>query len=174
MSGAGGITQAITSLLLAVGIELPPWGMPAVALAIMVLLLPLLLKNMKTSRARKLLKRASLEGAQRREEMEREALSLVADNPTGRLALADECIRRGRYALAQELLSHLPTTPKLHRERRRLMQQMAPREPATAEGAAAAIEHLLEEGLHAEAQRRLQVARRRWPEDASLLALVSE
>ena len=172
MSGAGGTMQAVTSLLLAVGIELPPWGMPAIALAIMILLLPFLLKNMKTSRARKLLKRASLQGAQRRVEMEREALSLVASNPTGRLALADECIRRGRYALARELLSQLPDTPKLRRERRRLLQQMAPHEPATAEGAAAAIEHLLEEGLHDEAHRRLEAARRRWPEDASLSALV--
>ncbi|MFT4979840.1 MAG: hypothetical protein ACI8S6_005752 [Myxococcota bacterium] len=169
---SGGITQSITSLLLALGIELPPWGMPAAALVLMVLLLPWILKNMKTSRARKLLKRATMESGAARDAMEQEALSLVSDNPTGLLAFADECVRRGRYGLARAALGRLPEgDTKLERERRRLLTQMAPLEPATAEAAAAAIERFLSEGLVEEAERRLQRAQRRWPEDASLVGL---
>ena len=59
MSGAGGTMQAVTSLLLAVGIELPPWGMPAIALAIMILLLPFLLYFPQSSSAHLILFRLS-------------------------------------------------------------------------------------------------------------------
>ena len=172
MSGGGGITQAITSLLQALGVELPPWAMPVFALCMMILLMPWILKNMKTSRARKLLKQATLESGARREEMEQEALSLVSANPTGLLAFADECVRRGRYGLARKALSRLPEGgPKVLRERRKLETQMAPREPATAEAAAAAIERFLSEGLEDEARQRLLRAQRRWPGDPTLVGL---
>lgn len=171
MSGGGGMTQAITDILLALGIELPPWGMPVAALVLMVVLLPWILKNMKTSKARKLLKKATLESGRTRTEMEAQALDLVSDNPVGLLAFADECVRRGRYGLAREALERVPRDPKFARERRKVAEQMAPREPPTAEAAAAAIERFLSEGLRDEAVRRLQKARARWPEDASLVGL---
>ncbi|MEL6342870.1 MAG: hypothetical protein AAFV53_07035 [Myxococcota bacterium] len=173
--GMGGITTALTELLGAMGLDLPPWGMPAIAVALMILLLPWILKNMKTTKARKLLKKAAFERNEARERMEREALDLVSNNPTGLLAFADECIRRGRYPLARQALDRLPgDDPKMRRERRRLMETMAPREPATAAAAAVTIERFLDEELHDEARRRLDRARKRWPEDALLRALAQK
>lgn len=172
MSGGGGMTQAITDILLLLGIELPPWGMPVAALVVMILLLPWILKNMKTSKARKLLKMAALESGRTRQEMESEALELVSDNPVGLLAFADECVRRGRYSLARDALERVPRDPRYARERRKVEAQMAPKEPATAEAAAAAIERFLSEGLREEAASRLQKARARWPDHASLVGLV--
>ena len=171
--GMGGITQAIADLLAAMGITLPAWGMPAVVLGIAVLLLPLILKNMRTSQARKLLVRSRLEGRARREALEQQALSLVSDNPVGMLALADLCVSQGRYGLARDILARLPDAgdTQLRRERRKLEEAMAPREPLTPEEAAVAIERFIEQGQLEEARVRLGRARQRWPEDAGLRAL---
>ncbi len=172
MRGGAGITKAITDLLAAGGLELPPWAAPAVGLVLMVALMPWILRNMRTSQARKLAKRATFEWGQARDDMEREAISLVSNNPVGLLALAEEFARRGRYPLAREALAALPEgVPKLQRERRRLMEQMAPREPATPEAAVLVVERMLAEGMREEAGNRLTRARRRWPDSEQLASL---
>lgn len=170
--GGAGILQAITDLLAALGIELEPWMGPAFALGAMILLLPWILKNMKTSSARKMIKKASLEGGEKRLTMERSALEMVSDNPEGLMALAEECMRRGRYVIAREALTMIPEDDiKRQRQRRRMLKEMAPRQPETPEAAALVVERLLGEGLTEEASRRLGKALRRWPESTILNTL---
>ena len=172
MGGGGGILQAITDLLGALGIELAPWMGPVFAVTVMIILLPWILKNMKTSSARKMLKRASLEGGAKRLEMEQKAIDMVADNPEGLMALAEECRRRGRYGVARQALSKIPEGDVARRrQRRRMLVEMAPRQPETPEAAALVVERLRGEGLADEASARLTKAMRRWPESPDLVAL---
>ena len=169
-----GILSAITDLLSALGIELEPWMGPVFALSMMILLLPWILKNMRTSSARKLLKKASLEGGEKRAEMERQAIALVSDNPEGLMALAEECVRRGRYVVAREALAGIPEDDiKRQRQRKQMLKQMAPRQPETPEAAALVVERLRGEGLSEEAAHRLSKAQRRWPESSILASLTS-
>lgn len=169
-----GILSAITDLLSALGIELEPWMGPVFALSMMILLLPWILKNMRTSSARKLLKKASLEGGEKRAEMERQAIALVSDNPEGLMALAEECVRRGRYVVAREALAKIPEDDiKRQRQRKQMLKQMAPRQPETPEAAALVVERLRGEGLSEEAAHRLSKAQRRWPESPILASLAS-
>ena len=173
MGGGGGILQAVTDLLSALGIELAPWMGPAFALTVMVLLLPWILKNMKTSSARKMLKKASLEGGETRAEMEQKAIAMVSDNPEGLMALAEECMRRGRYGVARQALGLIPEDDiKRQRQRKRMLKEMTPRQPETPEAAALVVERLRGEGLSDEAARRLDKARRRWPDSTVLTALL--
>jgi hypothetical protein len=170
----GGILKAITDLLSALGITLPPWAGPSVALVVMILLLPWILKNMRTSSARKMLKRASIENVERRLELERAAIEMVSDNPEGLMALAEECVRMGRYVVAREALALIPEDDiKRQRQRKRMLKEMAPRQPETPEAAALVIERLLEEGLEEEAQRRLETACRRWPQSSVLASMAN-
>lgn len=172
MGGGGGILQAITDLLGALGIELAPWMGPVFAVTVMIILLPWILKNMKTSSARKLLKKASLEGGEKRLEMEQKAIEMVADNPEGLMALAEECMRRGRYGVARQALSRIPEDDtQRRRQRRRMLLEMAPRQPETPEAAALVVERLRGEGLAEEASARLSKAMRRWPENPALVVL---
>ena len=172
MGGGGGILQAVTDLLGALGIELAPWMGPAFAITMMIILLPWILKNMRTSSARKMLKKASLEGGKKRAEMEQRAIDMVADNPEGLMALAEECMRRGRYVVARRALAKIPEQDvKRRRQRRRMLMEMAPRQPETPEAAALVVERLRGEGLAEEATVRLGKAMRRWPESPALVAL---
>ncbi|MFT5682054.1 MAG: hypothetical protein ACI8RZ_002972 [Myxococcota bacterium] len=168
-----GILSAITDLMSALGIELEPWMGPVFALTMLILLLPWILKNMRTSSARKMLKKATLEGGEKRAEMERSAITMVADNPEGLMALAEECMRRGRYVVAREALRRIPEDDiKRQRQRKHMLKEMVPRQPETPEAAALMVERLREEGLAEEANHRLSKAQRRWPESPILTSLV--
>lgn len=175
MNGMGGMSQAISSLLQAMGITLPPWGMPAVALFVMLLFMPLILKNMKTTRARKILKRSAFESGAQRQLMEEQALALVLNNPVGLMSLAEACIQQGRYALARKALRFVPADNRRFQwELHRLRGKMAAVKPTTAAAAASTIAHLQQEGFHAEAQQHLEEALRRWPGDELLLPLMHD
>ena len=95
MNGMGGILDALVELLSALGIELRPWTLSVVALAVMAALLPFILKNLRTGRARKLLKRSRLLGGRERLALESEALDSVGDHPMGLVAIAEEALRMG-------------------------------------------------------------------------------
>ena len=175
MSGGGGMLQAVTDLLSAMGIELEPWMGPVFAISMMIIMLPMILKNMRTSSARKLIKKAAFEGGQKRADMEAKALSLVVDNPEGLMALAEECMRRGRYTIAKEALGRIPEADiKRQRQRKQMLIEMAPHQPETPEAAALVVERLLGEGLSEEASRRLLKAQRRWPESPTLTELAAQ
>jgi len=166
----GGLTQAIGEILSIFGITLPPWAAPAFMLCVAILLLPWILRNMRTSRARKLLKRSIMESAEVRQSMEERALTIVDGNAPGLLAVAEESVRRGRFELAKKALTRIPDN-KLKRQRWQLMLEMQPRDPATPDAAVLVIQRLLEAEMVKEARERTERFLRRWPNDTELQAV---
>ena len=164
-----GLVDLLNRLFEAAGIHLDPWMAPAAALALATLFLPLILRNMRTSRARKLLKQAGLLAGPEGAELERRALDLVGDHAVGLVAIADEALRRGRTRLARAALERLVATGRERRAARRIFLELEGRGlPPTAEEAALAIDHLVEAGMVAEAASRLARARRIWPASPAL------
>jgi len=158
-----GILDALASLLASVGIELPPWGMPVVALAVAAALMPFVLRNMKTSKARKLLKQASILDGHHRQSTEADALALVHDSGPGLVAVADEALRRGRHVVASQAIHRLAELGVEEKELRRLRLEMAPKMPASVTEMVLVVERFLDAGLVDEARVRLERAERRWP-----------
>ena len=167
MSGSGAMTEVISSLLGVLGIELAPWMAPLAALLLMIVLLPLILANMKTSRARKLLKRAHLLNGVEGRALEEEALRLVSSRPMGLVAIADEAIRHGRYGLARDAVARLRETGAQRAHLRRLTEAVDPTPlPPSVNETLLLIERLDQSGLRDEAERRWLAARRRWPRES--------
>ncbi len=170
MGGMGGMTEAVGQLLAAAGITLPPWAVPAFALALMVLLLPRLLRNMRTGQARKLLGRSRVAEGAEREAIEAQALALVAGHGPGLLGVAEEALRINRKPLARAAIAQLAQLPDLgpglKRELRRLhaaLQDDPLAKAPTPEAVVILVEQLVENGMVAEAERKLAHARKRWP-----------
>lgn len=151
-----GITDALLQLLGALGVPIHPWTLPALALVVMGVLSPLILKNLKTGKARKLLKRARILGGAERQRLEAAALDEVGEQPMGLVAVAEEALRLGRKALAREAVARLARTGKARAHLRRLRREIDPDPlPATVDATVLVIERLLEGGLVDEADRRL-------------------
>ena len=164
-----GLVDLLNRLFEAAGIHLDPWMAPVGALALAALFLPLILRNMRTSRARKLLKQANLLAGPEGAELERRALDLVGDHAVGLVSIADEALRRGRTRLARAALERLVATGRERRAARRIFLELEGRGlPPTAEEAALAIDHLLDAGMAEEAASRLARARRIWPNSPAL------
>ena len=169
-----GLSQIINDFFMALGIELPGWTGIAVALGVFVLFFPLFLRNARTTRARKMMKKAGHASGQERDDLELKAIQLVKNNPYGLLALADLAHQMKRYTLAISLLDQLPNKPKLRREARRIRSKMEPRGELTADSAASAVRNLMDEGMNLAAVERLDNALERWPNSRALLNLKQE
>jgi hypothetical protein len=170
--GSQGLVSIFQELAAVVGLGDQWWGPGVVSLVVVGGLSPILVRNQKTSRARRLLTRAlaAVEPAERRA-LEEEAFHEVESNPQGLLMLADFALERGRTDLARRAADRLGALGKLPYERRRIeirLEGDRPRDPAQA---AARISLALQLGLAAEAQERLTWARARWPDDADLVEL---
>jgi hypothetical protein len=176
MGRIGGLTETLSQLLEMLGLDLPPWVMPLVALAVFLILLPRILRNMRTSRARKIVLRAHLvEGEHRRQE-EAAALALVAEHAPGLVSLADAAHKQGRNALAMEALNLLRARPEargrsVRREIARLDRTLGENLPGSAEEMAVVLDRLIHAGLFPEARRRLAIGRGRWPRAEALDAV---
>lgn len=170
MRGMGGILESFGSLLAAAGIDLPPWGLPVVALVVMVLLLPRIISTMETSRARRLVQRSRGVDGDERQRLEQQALEVAADRPMGLVAVAEEAIRARRGPLAQEALARLAATGGAPGHLKRLRREVAAPErlPAGPTAAALVVERLVEGAALKEAARRLERFQRRWPDDPDL------
>lgn len=163
--------EAITSLLAGLGITLPPWGMPAAALVVLLLLSPAIWRNLNTGRARKLLKRASVHEGAERQALEAEALEVVRDSPSGLVAVAEEAQRRGRRTVAEAAVSRLLELEPKSKEARRLQEELSPKLPVSTVEVELMIERLLEAGMAEVARERLAQARARWPRHTAWEAL---
>ncbi len=163
-----GLAEGLASLLDAMGIVLPPWGFPLLALMLLALVFPLLRRNHRTGRARRRLQTALYSSAAERSRLETEALELVQGNPVGLVVVADEAIRRGRRQLARRALEQLEATGRRLHDTRRLERDLYGTPCATPEEEILAIEHLLEEGILGRAAERLEKARQRWPHNQAL------
>ena len=176
MGRMGGMTETISQLMNAMGLDVSPWVAPLLALLLFFALLPKILRNMRTSKARKILKRAWMLGAEERTEMERAAVTLVRGHPPGMLALGQEAQRQGRFALARLTVSELKETrPKrgteLWREMRKLDQALTDQLPNTEDELVLMVERLMELDMWEEAERRLDQGRARWPNSNSISQL---
>jgi hypothetical protein len=168
----GGILESLGSLLAAAGIDVPPWGFPALALAIMVVLLPRIIANMETGRARRLVQRSRGAEGEERRRMEHEALAVAGTRPMSLVAVAEEAIRARRGPLAEEAVARLAETGKEPEHLKRLRKELRKEDklPASPVAAALVIERLVEGGAYDEATRRLRRFRRKWPAQPDLEA----
>jgi hypothetical protein len=162
------IRNLLESFLAYEGVKLPPWALPAVILALVVLFWPLIRRNHATGDARKLLKEASRTAGAERERLEGEALAKVEQNPTGLVVLAEEAMTAGRTKLAERAVEALRATRKRPDDVARLTRRLEGPQPANAIEAAIVIERLLTQGMRDEARARLAKWRKRWPEDTDL------
>lgn len=168
----GGILDSLGSLLAAAGIDLPPWGFPALAMVVMVVLLPRIIANMETGRARRLVQRSRGADGEDRRRMEQEALSVAGARPMSLVAVAEEAIRARRGPLAEQAVARLAETGKETEHLKRLRKELRKAEklPASPVAAALVIERLVEGGAFDEAGRRLRRYRKKWPAHADLEA----
>ena len=163
--------DAINAILEALNISLPSWAGPILALSLVLLLMPFILRNFKIGRARKILQRSRILQPEARRRAGRQALGVVGDVPMGLVAVADEALRQGRSLLAREAVQRLIETGKVRDHTRRLVRALEDEGgPGSAEELALLVERLMTEGLREQAQLRLAKGLRRWPGDASLRA----
>jgi hypothetical protein len=141
---------------------------PVIALLVALPFLPSILRSRKVKRARKLLQRASHEGYQERLRLQEEALELVADQPQGLLAVAEEALRRNMRSVAEEAAQRLGGMEKAREELRALQRKLDDGPVKTPEGVSVVIGQLLDQGQHDAARARLEEARRRWPRSEAL------
>lgn len=172
MRGMGGILESLGGLLAAAGVEVPPWGFPVAALVVMLLLLPRIVANMETSRARRLVQRARGADGEERRRLEAEALAVAGTRPMGLVAVAEEAIRARRGPLAEEAVLRLAETGGAPAHLKRLRRELRSREslPPGPTAAALVVERLVDGGALDEASRRLDRFERRWPADPELAA----
>ena len=170
MNRIGDLLKTLIELLHDLGLDLPPWTLPALVGVLALLMAPGYLRGIRITRARKLLQRAGIEHGEAREALEAEALAQVAGHKPGLLAVAEEALRRGRPPVAEAAVAQLAALGA-KKEVLALRRQLRPPPAPTAFDAAHAVERLREAGLHEEASRRLAAARALWPRDPTLAAM---
>ena len=164
MRGAGGITDAINSLLGSAGISLPPWAFPAVLVFGFLWLLPRIRQNQRTHKARKMIQERTAKGGARSSEVHDEILDLANGHPITLVVIADEAHRRGLNDLARKALRSLELTGKRIADIRRLRAQIDGPAPIFPEAEQEAIVSLMDKGLSGLAQKKIDRARVHWPE----------
>ncbi|MBL8619208.1 MAG: hypothetical protein JNM72_26585 [Deltaproteobacteria bacterium] len=166
---------ALRDQLAAAGLPTPPWLGAALALSVVVLLSPRLLRSVRLSQARAALSRAKVASAATLQAEEDRAVDRVWDHPVGLEIIAVEAAAIGRRALAERCLARLEALAAPTAARARVRRVLAPpsREPQTAMAAAVLVAGLLERGEAEAAQRQLEAALRRWPSDPALSALAT-
>jgi hypothetical protein len=167
-----GLPGLIDALLNALDVHPAPWVGSAGVVVVVLFALPMVRKNLRTDRARRLLKEAGRARSPERERLEAEALDVVADEVHGLIVVGDTALATGRRALAEQVLARLRTLRGVPREATvRLERGLDPDAPATPLDAVLRVERLREAGAHAAADALLARARARWPDDEELKAL---
>jgi hypothetical protein len=171
MNRFGGITETLSRLLDQAGVVLPPWVFPAVITLGFLALLPLIRRNSRMHRARRLVQDIASERDLDRPEQKAQAIELVQDHPDGLVGLADEAVRRGVNDLAMSALEELKKHGRPAMDIHRLQIELHGPPPAHLEGELAAIESLLSHHLIAAAEKRLRKAEQTWPDAPELRRL---
>lgn len=174
MGGVTLVRDLLVSLWTALGWDVPGWVAPTVVMGLVLLLLPWILRNQRTARARRVMTRAFAATSVRERDAE-EALALreTWDNPDGLLVVGQMAAERGRRPVVDRVVERLAELGARPADAARLAAALAPVAPpvATLDEAVLRIERMLENGLLAQAGAALTEARARYPEDAELLAL---
>jgi hypothetical protein len=161
--------EAINSILQALGWTLSPWVGPALALGLMVVFMPAILRNFKISRARKILQRSRIMQPKDKILAGQAALRVVGKIPMGLVAVADEALRQERRFLAHEAVKRLMATGQVRDHARRLVRILEDDGgPGSAEELALLVERLAKTGLLSQAVLRLEKGMQRWPKDPGL------
>jgi hypothetical protein len=168
----GGIVQLVRLFTSITGLSLAPWMGPVALLVAGVLLWPWISVNIRTGDARKLMVQAARERGEERVRLETKALDMVGNGPDGLVMIAKTAVEQGRKELAARAVDKLRATKKRLPDLRRLERELEPPLPGTSAEAALLVERLLGTGMDAEARARLAQARRKWPFDDELEALV--
>lgn len=169
-----GIAQAMQSLFSIFGIKVAPWFLPLAMLLIVFSLYPMLQKNASTDKARRMLRKLPETPMAERPAVEAEALKLVGDDIHGLLVVSQLALELGNKGLALAAAERLKATGKRPDDVRRILAALDDGGPRMVEQAVVRVERALEMGLLPEARRRLDEARGRWPDDATLAALETQ
>ena len=165
--------RGVEDMFSALAALLPPWAVAAVGIGIVLVVLPMWVKNLKVKRIRALARRMVRADPASREQLFAEILTLAEDNPDRLQATAHIAIKYGVYDLRNEAMRGLERTGALKEELRKLRATFQ-NEPKTALHpleVAVNVERLLSEGLYESAQTQLDEALLRFPEDEELLSL---
>jgi len=168
LRGLGGITDVLDQVLGLIGVEVAAWTIPAVLVLVFIALIPWIRKNHRTNEARELVRRIASEERVDRAQLQTETLSTVADHPLGLVVVADEAIRLGLHPLARLATDRLASFHGYRQDLRRLQALLDGRPRVHIEGAQAAIERLLAQGLLGAARHRLEDAQQHWPDEPGL------
>jgi hypothetical protein len=167
------LSQALTNL----GVQLPPWALPAVAIAVFVALLPRLSDNMRSGEACRAVARSRVADGEARAALDARALTLVEGKAAGLVAVAHAALDANRRDLAAEAVARLRRTGQEAAALRRLEAALAPRSPMlrpTADEELVVIEQYRSTGARVLAAEHLAAARARWPADARFAAFDAE
>ena len=170
----GRLKSLLEQLLGNLGVELPPWAIPACLLLLFVLLFPLIRRSHRSGKARKILARARYAPAAQRLQMERQVLEMVGQDPVGLMVVAEEALRRGRSALAHEATERLRATGKRPADLQKLLRQLDTGPHTTLPEEILAIQNLRREGLTERARERWERAVTRWPQATELERLLDD
>ena len=167
----GSLRAAIEEILRDYGIHVPPWAGLALALFLIAVFLPNIIKNAKVQRARRdMMGLQDLPPEERDRERER-ILDTASDNPVGLVAIADEALRKQQTAIARGAVERLRRTGKRGDDLRRLERALEGDKPRHLLKEVIAIEHLLKAGARDAAATRLAAAFLIWPEAPELREL---
>lgn len=150
------------------GIQPQRWMGPAVALVVLILLGPFILRNIRTGQARKRVGRLNLMDASARRAQSDEILDLVEGNADGLVSIADEAIRRGQLPLARLALQRLMSSGKRPLDQHRLAEALDGATPRDVELELVMIGQMIESAAFELARARLARARRAFPSEARL------
>lgn len=167
-----GLPGLVNAVLGALNVHPAPWTGSLAVVLLALLALPMVRRNLRTDRARRLLKEAGRARGADRDVLEAQALATVGDEVDGLIVVADAALAAGRPELARQVRERLRGLKGVPREATvRIDRGLEPDAPATALEAALRIERLREAGAHAAADAQLDRALRRWPADEELRAL---
>ena len=167
-----GIGLAIKGLVATLG--LPPWVVGLFFLLVLVSIFNQLKKGVPAARGRGLIVRAAVADVRQRPLLEKQALEVVWDDPSGLLAVAQECLRREARGTAEKALLRLKELGAAPDRIRALEEQITGRRGLNLGAELVAIRNLIDNGLTDMARTRLARAREAFPDEEALTDLAAQ
>jgi hypothetical protein len=161
--------DAVGAMAQLLGIELTPHKVMAAMLCVLVILAPAIIRNMRTSHARTVLKESRFVEGDARTALEERVLTIVTGRKNGLVAVIEEAHRMRRNELARRALVQLRELTGPTAQVKRLARLTDPKPlPASPAELGLQVEKLRHAGLHDKAAERLRRGLNRWPHDTWL------
>ena len=164
MRGIGDLFQALQYFL-------PPWALGLAAGLAVLLALPAWFHNVRSKQIRTRLRRMAIaQDPETRQGFRRAAFELAGQHGTRLLSLALEANKRGMDDVFHDAVARLGVIPKFAKEAEKLRKQRKPDTPPPRHPIEEAvfIERMAHEGMLDVAQKRLNQASERFPDDPDL------